>query len=197
MRVSRWIFFHFLLKGENAARTFKALYMEDPKNIEKPIPQKLLNSCTASIASSQLNREGKKLEVTKCTLGAFAKVIHMAAVQNYNAMKVMEYPLIPVPFSLAQIGGFMNKTDKSKLMHRLEKYQHIDEEQDTNTSKPHIDMAIYDAMLLLHTLKLPETYGALAYKLLEIAVRSTPAIEVQMLFDTYGHQTIKDCEHER
>ena len=187
----------FSSKGENAARKFKELYIEDPKNIEKPIPRNLINNCASAIPSSKLNREGKKLEVTKCTLDAFAKVIHMAADKNNNLSKVMEYPLTPVPFSLAQIGGLMNKTDKSKLMHRLEKFQRIDKDEDTNTGKPHIDIAIYDAMFLLHTLKMPETYGALAYKLLEIAIHSTPAREVHILFDTYGNQTIKDCEHER
>lgn len=69
----------------------------------------------------------------------------------------------------------MNKTDKSKLMHRLEKYQHIDEEQDKITSQSHIDVTINDAMFLLHTLKMPETYGAFTYKLLQIAVRCSPA----------------------
>ncbi len=140
--------------------------------------------------------DGKKLVVTKCTLDAFGRVLHMAAVNNYNVVKVMEYSLTPVLFSLVDIGGFMNKTDKSKLMHRLEKYQHMDEEQGANAGID-IDVAIYDAMFLFHILKLPETYGDLAYKLLEIAVCSTLAKEVHMLFDTYGYKTIKDCEHDR
>lgn len=99
-------------------------------------------------------------------------------------------------FSLSDISGFMNKT-VSKLMHRLEKYQHIDEEQDTNTSKPQVDVAIYDAIVLLHTLKLLETYGGRTYKLLKVAFHSTPAKEVHVLFDTYGYKTIKDCERDR
>lgn len=187
----------FSSKGENAARKFKELYVEDPKNIEKPIPRTLVKNCASSIASSQRNREEKKLVVTKCTLDAFGRILHMAAINNYNVMKVMEYPLTPVPFSLSDIGGFMNKTDKSKLMHKLEKYQRMDFEQSANTGKPYIDVAVYDAMFLLHTLKLPETYGNLAYKLLEIAVRSTSAKELHMLFDTYDYKTIKDCEHDR
>lgn len=58
--------------------------MEDPKNIEKPIPRSLVKNCATSVVSSQLNREGKKLVATKCTLDAFGKVINMVAVQNYN-----------------------------------------------------------------------------------------------------------------
>ena len=60
----------------------------------------------------------------------------------------------------------------------------------------HIDVAVYDAMFMLHTLKFPETYGALARKLLEHISSSTPAKEVYLVFDTYGYQSIIDCEHE-
>lgn len=69
-------------------------------------------------------------------------------------------------------------------MHRLEKYQHMDEEQYTNTRKPCINVTIYDAVLLLHTLKLSETYGGMDDKIVEIDIRFTKDKELHMLFDT-------------
>jgi hypothetical protein len=59
----------------------------------------------------------------KCTRDLFGRLLYLAAVQKWDIEKVIRNPLTPVPLSLCQIGGTMNKTDKSKLMHKLEEYQ--------------------------------------------------------------------------
>jgi len=187
----------FSSKGEKAAEKFKELYMQDPKNSEKPIPRNLVTNCECSVITRNLKKEEKKLEVAKCTLEAFGKVIHIAALQNCDVKKIMDYPLTAVPFSLAQSDGSMNKTDKSKLTHKLELYQNVDEGHIMTKDIRQVDVIVYDAMFVLHTLRFPETYGALARNLLEYITCNTSAKEVHLVFDSYGNQSIKDSEHDR
>ena len=100
----------FSSKGENAARKFKELYVEDPKNIEKPIPRTLVKNCASSIASSQRNREEKKLVVTKCTLDAFGRILHMAAINNKQRTRRAPTSARQHPFGF----GFGSEAKKKK-----------------------------------------------------------------------------------
>lgn len=74
---------------------------------------------------------------------------------------VFSHPLTPVPPALAHLDGSLNKTDKSKLMRKLEKL--------TNNEPPlETDIVIVDAMFFIHTLQdPPNTYGKLAKEILQ------------------------------
>ena len=61
----------------------------------------------------------------------------------------MEYPLTSVPFAHAQIGGIMNKTDKSMLLHMLVKHQLMNVEKDVNGNQAHIDVTIYEGYVFI------------------------------------------------
>ena len=74
--------------------------------------------------------------------------------------KVLEYPMTPVPFSLAHTYGHMNKTDKSKLINKLESAV-------PGTSAPDpVNVIIVDATFFLHTQHLPSTFGEVSKVLL-------------------------------
>ena len=73
---------------------------------------------------------------------------------------VFSFPLTPVPLSLAGVDGSINKTDKSKLMHKLE-------DKIESTSPDAVDACAVDAMFLIGSIKnLPTTYGVLSRAIL-------------------------------
>lgn len=71
-----------ILSFHSKEQEVKALYMQDPKNIEKLISRNLLANCASFLASSNLKANAKKLDVANCTFNAFGKLIHMAALQK-------------------------------------------------------------------------------------------------------------------
>ena len=75
--------------------------------------------------------------------------------------KVFTFPLAPVPLTLVSSTGHMDKTDKSKLLHRLE--------QTTDSNDPiSVYATLVDAMFFLHTLvNPPNTFGGIAHLVLE------------------------------
>ena len=74
---------------------------------------------------------------------------------------MFQYPLIPVPLSLAHVDGSLHKTHKAALMHKLEG-------KITGKKLKNIDACIVDAMLFIRTLSdLPITYWALAKLVLD------------------------------
>ena len=65
---------------------------------------------------------------------------------------VFSFPLTPVPLSLAEVNGSINKTDKSKLMHKLE-------DKIESTSPDAVDACAVDAMFLIRSMtNLPTTW---------------------------------------
>ena len=81
----------------------------------------------------------------------------MSSQNNIDLARVFTYPLTPVPLSLAHVDGSINKTDKAKLLHKLENTI-----RSTGPEDP-VDVTLVDGMFLLHTLQnLPTTYGEVA-----------------------------------
>ena len=69
--------------------------------------------------------------------------------EKIDLEKVLEFPLTAVPLSLAHTDGSMNTTDKSKLMHKLEKMVSDECAPSILSTKP--DVTIIDATFFLHT----------------------------------------------
>ena len=102
---------------------------------------------------------------------------------------VFSHPLTPVPPALAHLDGSLNKTDKSKLMLKLEKL---------NNNEPPLekDIVIVDAMLFIHTLQdPPNTYGKLAKEILHKLCCLAP--KVQFVCDAYKTPSLKEEERNR
>ena len=96
------------------------------------------------------------------------------------------YPLTPVPLSLAHVDGTFNKTDKSRLLRKLE--------EDFDSRPPDaIDVCVVDAMFFIRTLSsLPATFGGIA----ELILRKLCSMSnrIDFVCDTYHSPSIKDLE---
>ena len=62
----------------------------------------------------------QKLPQLQGTCNLFGWLLHINTVQYIDLPKMFTYPLVPFPLSLAHVDDTMNKTDKAKLMHKLE-----------------------------------------------------------------------------
>ena len=79
---------------------------------------------------------------------------------NLDLSNVFSYLLVPVPLSLGHGDRSTNKTEKSKLMQKLE-------DMGTGCPPDKVDVTLVDAMSVLHTMQnLPTTCGAIYCMLL-------------------------------
>ena len=103
--------------------------------------------------------------------------------------KVFQFPLTPVPLSIGHIDGALNKTDKAKLLHRLEKVVESEPLEE-------IDAVIIDAMFYLHTIvNPPSSYGKIALDILQKICSMAPRVD--FVCENYQNPSIKDIERIR
>ena len=113
------------------------------KSIER---RKVRNFASAPVKSTVRTKDLKAVEL-QGTRDLFGWFLFLSTMENIDLEKVFRYPFIPVPLSLAHIDGSINKTDKAKLLHVLEK-----KVESTPPESSSIDTVIIDAMFFLHTL---------------------------------------------
>ena len=104
--------------------------------------------------------------------------------------KVLQYPLSPVPWALATQDDLPLKTNKSTLLHKLEKKEFLEYE-----SLNYDSVCIVDGNALFHSMtEIPNTYSQLAERLLSYLPNTTC---VHFVTDTYKFDSIKSAERIR
>ena len=68
----------------------------------------------------------------------FGRLLYLSTLRHLDLEKVFEFPLTPVPLALAHLDGTMHKTEKAKLMHRLEKL--ANNPKDPNPERIHVTL---------------------------------------------------------
>jgi len=176
-------------KGTEWCSEFTSGCFSDPGRFVKPIRRSKVKNFASAAIKTTVKKYLKLIEL-QCTRDLFGRLLCIGTEHNLELDKVFAYPLTAVPLSLAHVDGSINKTDKAKLLHKIEDM--IDSTNPDST----IDITIVDAMFLLHTLQnLPTTYGEIARllmtKLCDFSKR------VDRVFDTYATPSLKDTEHDR
>lgn len=101
-----------------------------------------------------------------------------------DVLKILSYPITPVPLALCHLDGGFCKTDKSVLVKCLE--QNIDQEPPHNT-----DVFLIDGFFILHSMKeVPKTFGG---NILQMITKYS-ARRIDVIFDQYLYPSIKDSE---
>ncbi len=135
-----------------------------------------------SVTSSSKNRKNLVAE-----RNVFDQLILLAMKHELCMKKVMSYPLVPVPWSLATADGAPVKTDKAKLLHKLEDH--------TMTTSPGSAVHVIDGNAMFQALtQIPVIFGELAE---HIFVNLPNATRVDFVTDTYQEQSIKNIERDR
>ena len=112
---------------------------------------------------------------------------------TFNLRHVMTFPITEYPLSITHSDGSGIKTDKSKLLRKLEELQ----DGFTETPLPPIDVTLIDGGLLIHSFLSAigkiTSFGHLARTLLAY-VCTSQGNEIHVLFDTYQHMSLKESE---
>ena len=121
----------------------------------------------------------------------FIIILWLAINHNIGMEKVLQYPLCPVPWSLATPDGLPLKTAKSTLRNKIERkefleYEHLSINESTS---------VVDGNALIHSLtEIPTTYGELAERIFSCLPKTS---SVHFVTDTYKLDSIKSAERLR
>ena len=174
-------------RGKSWCQEFEEGCQLDPSRFQKPIPRrKVKNFASMSIKSSV--KSNKKVVELQVTRDLFGRLLYLTITNKLDLTKVFPFPLTPVPLSLAHVDGSLNKTDKSKLIQKIER-----EVKSIDPVNP-VDVTLVDGMFLLHTLQnVPVTFGEIASSILQILCGMSERVD--MICDVYRSPSIKDLEH--
>ena len=120
----------------------------------------------------------------------FGQLALIMQTRNVNLKEIFEYPLGPYPWSLCGDMGELRKTNKSSLMHILEKDVETEETVDGSY------VTITDGMAAVQKLKTTgKTFGEYSDNLLKVILSlGKDATRIDVVFDVYKDESIKNAE---
>ena len=135
---------------------------------EKPFhdPRKKVELFKDSIVNSNIKKDKETIiEVNRNILGKLLS-IPASSEHNIDFQKVLEYPLSPIPLSLAHPDGSKRTCPKSKRTEMITKHSLV--HQPSIYAGGNVGKYITDLMATLRTFKtIPGTYELLTWKLIE------------------------------
>lgn len=145
-----------------------------------------LKTFTSSVVTTSVTSSSKKMKELAAERNVFGQLILLSIQDKLCMEKVMSYPLGPVPWSLATADDAPVKTDKAKLLHKLE--GHI------VCTRPDSAVYVTDGNAMFQALtQIPDTFGELAER---IFVNLPYATRVDFVTDTYQEESIKNIERD-
>ncbi len=113
----------------------------DQLRFEKPIKLRKVRNFASEAVKAKVNSKDKKILEIQGTRDLFGRLLYVSTMGNIDLSKVFAYPLVPVPLSIGHIDGLINKTDNSKLMHKLEK-------NNSGPAPEAVDVTLVDGMFM-------------------------------------------------
>ena len=157
-------------------------------------PIKLMKLGTFATMNKTKNcKVNSRIVPLQATKDLFAKISFVAQIRSIDMRSIFQFPLGPLPWSLAEPIGSLKKTSKAALLHKLEGKVHPIE----SIQGPH--MLIVNGMAYVQQTKVADkTFGDFALDLLQrillIGVRAT---RIDVIFDDYRDSSIKNIERSR
>ena len=175
--------------GQTAYRDFvQERLVQRTTSFHAPIKRLKLKTFASIAVSREVSSTKRKTKELVAERNLFGQLILLSIAHHISLEKVLEYPLGPVPWSLAMADGTPTKTNKAKLLHKLENGQTV-VEKPTNISY------VIDGNATFHELmQIPNTFEELALKIFSHLPRCN---RVDFVTDTYKAKSIKSMERER
>ena len=183
--------------GKDDYQTFCKDRLESKKvNFHDPISRKKLTlfSSMGQTASVEKDKKLKSVEVNRNILGlllsASAKSGHVI-----DYAKALEYPLGPVPLSLANPDGSRRVISKSKLLKVNLKHcnSQILHPRESHPPRQVVSAVVIDMIACLRTMtQIPDTYEELTWKFLKLLPQGYERIDI--VADTYHEVSLKSAE---
>ena len=157
-----------------------------------PIKKKNLSTFT-SMNKVKKCKVYSKIVPLQATKDLFARISLVAQKRSLNMRAVFEFPLGPLPWSLAEPLGFLKKTSKASLLHKLE--GNVEPLESLNRHHA----LIIDGMAYVQQSKVDnKTFGNFANDLLtRILVVGAKSSRIDVVFDEYRELSIKNVERSR
>ena len=190
-----------LAAKEIGEKKFKE-FVEEKVKAEKPdifstIPKTNLQTFTKRSVKSQVKT--KKGEVVELRNDAkfISRMLAIGESREVNMKNLMSYSLGKYPPPFATVNGELVKSPKCKLLHEL-----VSRVQDPIVETAHTSGALLiDAMAMLQTMKyIPQTFGELAEKILQLIVNCAKGFDVarvDFVSDRYPAVSIKNLERNK
>ena len=183
--------------GKDDYQTFCKDRLESKKvSFHDPISRKKLTlfSSTGQTVSVEKDKKLKSAEVNRNILGLLLSASAKSG-QVIDFAKALEYPLGPVPLSLANPDGSCRVTSKSKLLKVILKHcnSQILHPRDSQPPRQVVSAVVIDMMACLRTMtQIPETYEKLTWKFLKLLPQGYERIDI--VADTYHEVSLKSAE---
>lgn len=182
---------NFLLKvpenGQKLREMFITECSQDHLRFERAIKKRKILTFADAIEKKKMNVNGKMIEV-RMQRDLFGKLLRISLEKTLNIDKVLTYPLIPIPLSFCHLEGTICKTDKSVLLHILEK-------EVENHEPEKCDVMVFDGFHSIHSMvEIPVSFGNISKKILH-SFTANDAKTIIITFDRYVSPSIKDHEH--
>lgn len=137
--------------------------------------------------SKKLTSAQNKVTQIRAERNVFGQLVLLAVQNGIDLETTMSFPLGPVPWALATADGMPTKTDKAKLLHRLQGEPVITRPQDS--------VHIIDGNAVLQSMmNIPETFGEISDHVFNQLPKSG---DVHFVTDTYKKNSIKSFERMR
>ena len=153
-----------------------------------------LFSSTGQTVSVEKDKKLKSVKVNRNILGLLLSASAKSG-QVIDFAKAFEYPLGPVPLSLANPDGSHSVTSKSKLLKVILKHcnSQILHPRESQLPRQAVSVVVIDMMACLRTMKqIPDTYEELTWKLLKLLPQVYERINI--VADTYHEVSLKSAE---
>ena len=181
----------YVKAGEDAARNFICTRIVN-KTVKfyDTLKKQNLKTFKSMAVKRVVTSSQKKIIQVRAERNLLGRVMMLSQFNNISLEKLFQYPLGPIPWSLATADGGMVKTDKSQLLHCLE-------DRIKTLRCPTIDDRLYiiDGNAHFQAMShLPATFEDLA---LQIFNTLPEASFVHFVTDTYKENSIKQMERDR
>ena len=109
--------------GEKQRDCFINDCLKSDERFEKAIPRnKISNFASASFRKKNKSQVAGKIEQKNGTRDLFGSLLYLVAKKQIDLGVALPYPLTPHPPYMSHPDGSMRKTDKSTMMHIIERY---------------------------------------------------------------------------
>ena len=182
-----------LVAGRKLREKFQEECATDEERFMKPIQRRKVSNFTHE-NSKKKRPSAKRKPAAESLRDVFIRLLVIISERTtFNLGHVMTFPITEYPLSITHSDGSGLKTDKSKLLRKLEALQ----DGFTERPLPPIDVTLIDGGLLIHSFLSAigniTSYGNLARNLLAY-VCANRGNEVHILFDTYRPMSLKESE---
>ena len=183
--------------GEKESQKFREERLESSQvKFHDPIKRRKLAlfSSSSKKVTIEENKKVKAIEVNRNILGTLLSISAKSG-QAIDFEKALEYPLCPVPLSLANADGSRRVTSKSALIQVILKKvkRPVLHPRESQPPKEIVSAFIVDMMASLRGItQIPETYEDLTWKFLKQLPSGYSRVDI--VADTYQEVSLKSAE---